>query len=309
MTQSEESIILMTPYRQYRFLHKNHGTCRQEEPVGQAVEHLLVDHAVDFISQIDCNDERNHADAQKFKKFRIVQPLFIVCEHEDKVQHGPDGSHIGTEGIFIPEGRCQVNDQERAAGSKHAVDDARAEKDRNGNPDRKGCTGRFQEKIFKRHADNEKSVHRHKNTGVHNIVEINTGRHADKHEESDASQFFFIDVLSVFNHKVCADQPADHIDDRFGHVRPVKQDCRRNREHDTGKSGECLYDIRYEDGCHEETQFYKYRKPHKFQNNHAFYIQVNSYLSISFIIVSLFPFVQLFSKRISMNAFKSFLSM
>lgn len=120
---------------------------------------------------------------------------------------------------------------------------------------------------------------------------------------------FFIDVLSVFNHKVYADQPADHIDDRFGHVRPVEQDCRRNGEHDTGKSGECLYDIRDEDSCHEETHFYKYRKPHKFQKNHAFYMQVNSFLSISFIIVSLFPFVQLFSKRISMNAFKSFMSL
>ena len=143
MTQSEESITLDDALPSIPLLHKDHGTCRQEEPVGQAVEHLLVDHSVDFISQIDCNDERNHADAQKFKKFRIVQPLFIVCEHEDKVQHGPDRSHIGTEGIFIPEGRRQVNDQERAAGSKHAVDDARAEKDRNGNPDRKGCTGRF----------------------------------------------------------------------------------------------------------------------------------------------------------------------
>lgn len=75
MTQSEESIILMTPCRQYRFLHKNHGTCRQEEPVGQAVEHLLVDHAVDFISQIDCNDERNHADAQKFKNSVLYNPF------------------------------------------------------------------------------------------------------------------------------------------------------------------------------------------------------------------------------------------
>lgn len=75
MTQSEESIILMTPYRQYRFLHKDHGTCRQEEPVGQAVEHLLVDHAVDFISQIDCNDERNHTDAQKFKNSVLYNPF------------------------------------------------------------------------------------------------------------------------------------------------------------------------------------------------------------------------------------------
>ena len=130
-------------------------------------------------------------------KIPYCTTLFIVCEHKDKVQHGPDGSHIGTKGIFIPEGRRQVNDQERAAGSKHAVDDARAEKDRNGNPVRKGCTGRFQEKIFKRHADNEKSVHRHKNTGVHNIVEINTGRHADKHEENDASQFFLL-MYSLF---------------------------------------------------------------------------------------------------------------
>ena len=187
------------------------------------------------------------------------------------------------------------------------MDDARAEKNRNGNPDRKGCTGRFQEKIFERHADNEKSVHWHKNAGVHNIVEINTGRHADKHEENDASQFFLL-MYSLFLtiRYAQTSQQITLMTALAMSVLPVKQDCRRNREHDTGKSGECLYNIRYEDGCHEETHFYKYRKPHKFQNNHAFYIQVNSYLSIFFIIVSLFPFVQLFSKRISMNAFKSF---
>lgn len=75
VTQSEESITLDDALPSIPLLHKDHGTCRQEEPVGQAVEHLLVDHAVDFISQIDCNDKRNHADAQKFKNSVLYNPF------------------------------------------------------------------------------------------------------------------------------------------------------------------------------------------------------------------------------------------
>ena len=51
---------------------KNHAARCQKEAVGDAVEHFLVNHVVDFIPQINGNDQRNDAKAQEFKEFRIV---------------------------------------------------------------------------------------------------------------------------------------------------------------------------------------------------------------------------------------------
>ena len=47
MTQSEESMTMMTPYRQYRFLHKDHGTRRQKK---------LLAHVVRLRILACCND-------------------------------------------------------------------------------------------------------------------------------------------------------------------------------------------------------------------------------------------------------------
>lgn len=64
--------IFHSPF-QKRVSDEDHAACCQKEAVGDAVEHFLVDHIVNFISQIDGNDQRNHAQAQKFKEFRIVK--------------------------------------------------------------------------------------------------------------------------------------------------------------------------------------------------------------------------------------------
>lgn len=122
----------------------------KKEAVGDAVEHFLVDHIMNFISQIDGNDQRNHAQAQKFKEFCIVKAFFIIVEHEYQVQDSPYGSHIGTEGILIPEGGYQVYHQQGTAGSKHAMNDAGPQKNRDGDPVRQGGSALFENQALQR---------------------------------------------------------------------------------------------------------------------------------------------------------------
>ena len=72
------------------------------------------------------------------------------------------------------------------------------------------------------------------------------------HEDHNAEQFLRVDVLTVLIHQECAHQPADGINDCFGHIRSVEKNGWRNGEHDSCKAGQSLHDIGNKHGQHKE---------------------------------------------------------
>ena len=198
---------------------------------------------MNLVPEPDGKYERNDSECQELEELRIVEAFGVVVEHQDEVQNRPYGSDVGAEGVFVTEGGNQVDDQEGAAGSEHAVDDSCSEEYRDGNPCREGRIRLLHEEVLQCNGYDDAAVERNEDGLVHDVVEVNANSHADEHEGNDSEKFLRVDIFAVLHHEQNAYEPADDIYDRFGHIWSVEEDGRRNGEHHAGKSGQGLYYI------------------------------------------------------------------
>ena len=152
---------------------------------------------MDFISDVYSQKQWDDGNQHEVECLGIEHSLFKVLKHEYQVEAGPYGGYIGAEGVFIVVGGCQIDHQQGASGSKHAVDDPGTDENDSGQPVTHWLIRRLYEKILQCGSHNDTAIYRADDLRGHQRMEFDANGHAGQHESHNGEYAFQVKVAAV----------------------------------------------------------------------------------------------------------------